>query len=167
MEDIDDSKNSVVGQRQFGRYVAEIKNLQENGKLDPNLVLTKLGDMMQKMAHDSGAFEKMKESSSFKQGQFQEQLSQTATEIMQSGLDEKLGDLFGALTELAVVLGNVATSLQYIVGLVKEGISWFNEFAGSNTLLSSIMLVLLFRFKGLSKGRGACRSWVCEGRSGI
>ena len=94
------------------KSMAKIKKLQEDGKLDPNRVLPVMAKMVQDLAHDSGAYAKMMESSIVKQGQMFNQLSITSKEIMDSGLDEWLGKVFGLLTELVKEVGYVAKSIK-------------------------------------------------------
>lgn len=149
------------------KSMAKIKKLQEDGKLDPNRVLPVMAKMVQDLAHDSGAYAKMMESSIVKQGQMFNQLSLTSKEIMDSGLDEWLGKVFGQLTELIIVVGDSAEAIKYLVTQIKELSTKFNELTGSNTLLSLAMFFLLFRFKGLSKGvRSASRILVRHGKIG-
>ena len=149
------------------KSMAKIKKLQEDGKLDPNRVLPVMAKMVQDLAHDSGAYAKMMESSIVKQGKMFNQLSLTSKEIMDSGLDEWLGKVFGQLTELVLVVGDSAEAIKYLVTQIKELSTKFNELTGSNTLLSLAMFFLLFRFKGLSKGvRSASRILVRHGKIG-
>ena len=143
------------------KSIQKIKKLQEDGKLDPKRVLPIMAKMVQDLAHDSGSYAKMMESSIVKQGKFYEQLRQTSKEIMDSGLDVYLGKLFGELTKLVVVIGDAAQGLGYLIGVIKDANNWFNEVAGSNTLLNIAVLALLFRFKGLARGiRSATRLFL-------
>ena len=80
------------------------------------------------------------------------QLRQTSKEIMDSGLDEWLGKVFGQLTELVKVMSDMYFGGKYLVGVIKETVSKFNELTGSNTLLTIVMLVLIGRFKGIAMG---------------
>ena len=50
------------------KNIQQIKKLQEDGKLDPKKVLPIMAKMVQDLAHDSGAYTKMLESSIVKQG---------------------------------------------------------------------------------------------------
>ena len=54
--------------------VAQVKKLQEAGKLDPSKVLTVMADVLQAKAHDTGAYDRMQQSSMFKQNQFMSEL---------------------------------------------------------------------------------------------
>ena len=130
--------------------MAKIKKLQEDGKLDPNRVLPVMAEMVQNLAHDSGAYAKMMESSIVKQGQFMNQLSVTSKEIMDSGLDEFLGKIFGQLTKLVVVVGNVAESIKFFVVNIKDASKWIKDTVGGTDLLVLGLFALIFRFKGVS-----------------
>ena len=130
--------------------MAKIKKLQEDGKLDPNRVLPVMAEMVQDLAHDSGAYAKMMESSIVKQGQFMNQLSLTSKEIMDSGLDEFLGKIFGQLTKLVVVVGNVAESIKFFVVNIRDASKWIKDTVGGTDLLVLGLFALIFRFKGVS-----------------
>lgn len=133
--------------------IQKIKKLQEDGKLDPKKVLPIMAQMVQDLAHDSGSYAKMMESSIVKQGKLYEQLRQTSKQIMDSGLDVWLGKIFGQLTEIVSQLGDVAKSLEYIVKQVNtfkkalDGVSGGN---GGGILL--FLSLLIFRFKALRLG---------------
>lgn len=135
------------------KSMAKIKKLQEDGKLDPNRVLPVMAKMVQDLAHDSGAYAKMMESSIVKQGQMFNQLSLTSKEIMDSGLDEWLGKVFGQLTELVIVVGNVAKSIEYLVGVIgklKQGLDKYSM--GNGGIILGFLALLLFRFKAVRLG---------------
>lgn len=134
------------------KNIQEIKKLQEDGKLDPKRVLPIMAQMVQDLAHDSGSYAKMMESSIVKQGKLYEQLRQTSKEIMDSGLDVWLGKVFGQLTELVKVVNDMYVGGKYLVGVIKETVTKFNELTGSNTLLTIAMFVLIGRFKGIAMG---------------
>lgn len=132
--------------------VAQVKKLQEAGKLDPSKVLTLMAKMLQEKAHDTGAFEKMQNSSMFKQNQAMSQMRLAAKEIMDSGLDEMLGQLFEALTL-------VVQKLKELVVVTVEGVKLFNrlrayigDLTDGNYLLQLALFVVIFRFKGFVKG---------------
>ena len=132
--------------------IQKIKKLQEDGKLDPKKVLPIMAQMVQDLAHDSGSYAKMMESSIVKQGKLYEQLRQTSKEIMDSGLDVWLGKVYGELTKLVKVVSEMYIGGKYLVGVIKESVSKFNELTGSNTLLTIAMFVLIGRFKGIAMG---------------
>lgn len=133
--------------------IQKIKKLQEDGKLDPKKVLPIMAQMVQDLAHDSGSYAKMMESSIVKQGKMYEQLRQTSKQIMDSGLDVWLGKIFGQLTEIVAQLGDVAKSLEYIVKQVntfKEALDGVSGGNGGGILL--FLSLLIFRFKALRLG---------------
>ncbi|QGH73830.1 tape measure protein [Vibrio phage vB_VhaM_VH-8] len=145
--------------------IQKIKKLQEDGKLDPKRVLPVMAKMVQDLAHDSGSYAKMMESSIVKQGQMYEQLRQTSKQIMDSGLDVWLGKIFGQLTEIISQLGDVAKALEVIVKQVGKFKKVLDDVSGGNgggiLLLLSLML---FRFKALRKAVGfATRSFARNG----
>lgn len=145
--------------------IQKIKKLQEDGKLDPKKVLPIMAKMVQDLAHDSGSYAKMMESSIVKQGKMYEQLRQTSKQVMDSGLDEWLGKIFGQLTEIVAQLGDVAKALEVVVKRVNEFKKGLDSISGGNggeiLLLLSLML---FRFKALRKAVGfATRSFARNG----
>ncbi|CAH1193264.1 Tail tape measure protein [Psychrobacter phage D'Alembert] len=133
--------------------IQKIKKLQEDGKLDPKKVLPIMAQMVQDLAHDSGSYAKMMESSIVKQGKMYEQLRQTSKQIMDSGLDVWLGKIFGQLTEIVSQLGDVAKALEYIVKQVNTFKKTLDDVSGGNG--GGILLflsLLIFRFKALRLG---------------
>ena len=135
------------------KSMAKIKKLQEDGKLDPNRVLPVMAKMVQDLAHDSGAYAKMMESSIVKQGKMFNQLSLTSKEIMDSGLDEWLGKIFGQLTDIIVEVGNIAKSIEYLIGVIgklREGLDKYSM--GNGGLILAFLGLLLFRFKAIKLG---------------
>ena len=133
--------------------MAKIKKLQEDGKLDPKRVLPIMAKMVQDLAHDSGAYAKMMESSIVKQGKFYEQLRQGSKELMDSGLDVWLGKIFGQLTEIVKDLGKIARSVEFIVKSVNKLKEALDEITGGNGgLLLAFLGLLLFRFKAIRLG---------------
>lgn len=149
------------------KSIAKIKKLQEDGKLDPKRVLPVMAKMVQDLAHDSGSYAKMMESSIVKQGKMYEQLRQTSKEIMDSGLDEWLGKIFGQLTEIVSQLGDVAKALEVIIKQVNKFKKVLDDISGGNGGGILLLLsLLLFRFKALRKAVGfATRSFARNGSS--
>lgn len=132
--------------------IRQIKKLQEDGKLDPNRVLPVMAEMVQKLAHDSGAYAKMMESSVVKQGKFYEELRQTSKEIMDMGVDEALGDVFEILTLIVHKLKDFAI----VVKEVNDGLFLFRTYLSENfqksELLYPALLLLALGFGRVSKG---------------
>lgn len=119
-----------------------IKKMQEQGKLDPAKVLPILAETMRKMAHETGAYDKMMQSSIVKQGIFFEKLSQMSKKFMDSGVDVFLGKLFSQATKLLDVVDNLGTSLNQILVSIKS-------VTNGKTLLAVAIAVLLLRFGAL------------------
>lgn len=135
--------------------IQKIKKLQQDGKLDPKRVLPVMAQMVQDLAHDSGSYAKMMESSIVKQGKLYEQLRQTSKNIMDGGLDVYLGKILGQLTEIVKELQKIAQGMKLIVENVnklKKGIDSISNGFGGEILLS--LLLIGFRFKVLTKAIG-------------
>ena len=134
------------------KSMAKIKKLQEDGKLDPNRVLPVMAKMVQDLAHDSGAYAKMMESI-VKQGSCLTLTKPYVLNIMDSGLDEFLGDVFGQLTKIIIEVGNVAKSIEYLVGVIgklKQGLDKYSM--GNGGIILGFLALLLFRFKAVRLG---------------
>lgn len=131
------------------KNIKEMKKLQKDGLLDPNKVLPVMAKMVQDLAHESGAFDKMMKSSLTQQGRFFEQLSQTSKVVMEGGLDEGLGSMFSGLADLAKEVEYIATSLKFFVEQIKAAKSWVDELSGGNTILAVVLFFLAGRFKFL------------------
>ncbi|QFP93511.1 tape measure protein [Edwardsiella phage vB_EtaM_ET-ABTNL-9] len=124
-----------------------IKKLQKDGKLDPNKVLPIMAKMVQQLAHDTGALDKMQRSSLYKQQVFMESLSQFSQRLMDSGLDEWLGSMFGKLTELVDVLEEVINGVRGTIELFKAFKQVTEDMTGGHSWLIAVLGLLLFRFK--------------------
>ena len=120
-----------------------IKKLQKDGQLDPNKVLPIMAKMVQQLAHDTGALDRMQRSSLYKQQVFMESLSQFSQRLMDSGLDEWLGNVFGKLTELVGVLDEVVGGVKYLAEMYKKLQS---ETDGTALKLGGLILTLGFIF---------------------
>jgi tape measure domain-containing protein len=136
--------------------VAQVKKLQEAGKLDPQKVLKLMSSMLQEKAHTSGAFDKMRDSSMFKQNQFKSQMRQASKTIMDMGLDKMLGDIFGMLTGISKELVFVSKALKGIVDSLGELRSTLDKFTGGNGGLLMMMTLFIPRWRlivlGLKRG---------------
>lgn len=131
--------------------IQKIKKLQEDGKLDPKKVLPIMAQMVQDLAHDSGSYAKMMESSIVKQGKLYEQLRQTSKEIMDSGLDVWLGKIFGQLSEIVVKLEELVSVMRVVVSSFKSAKDFINQFTGGSDVLSILLLLLIGRFGKVAK----------------
>lgn len=149
--------------------VAQVKKLQEAGKLDPSKVLTVMADVLQAKARDTGAFDRMQESSMFKQNVFMSELRAASKEIMDSGLDVMLGDLFGQLTKIVVLFKDFATVIgttytsyrdffQYIRDTMGDGTKFqliiYGTFLAFVRMRRSLALVIPYLIRGGSVMRG-------------
>lgn len=132
--------------------IRQIKKLQEDGKLDPNKVLPIMAEMVQNLAHDSGAYAKMMQSSVVKQGKFYEELRQTSKEIMDMGLDELLGDIFGALTLVVGKVKDLAIVIKELSNQYKTLKTYLQDNFESIELLYPALLLLVLGFGRVSKG---------------
>lgn len=119
--------------------VAQVKKLQEAGKLDPSKVLTVMSDVLQAKAHDTGAFDRMQESSMFKQNVFMSELRAASKEIMDSGLDVMLGDLFGQLTKIVVLFKDFATVIGTTYTSYREFFQYIRDSMGDGTKFQLIL----------------------------
>lgn len=128
-----------------------IKKLQKDGQLDPNKVLPVMAKMVQQLAKDTGALDRMQRSSLYKQQVFMESLSQFSQRLMDSGLDEWLGNVFGKLTELVVVLEEVVEGVKGSIEILKAFKTTLDEVTGGNSWLAIAMSLVLLRFGKFSK----------------
>lgn len=131
--------------------IQKIKKLQEDGKLDPKKVLPIMAQMVQDLAHDSGSYAKMMESSIVKQGKMYEQLRQTSKNIMDGGLDVWLGKIFGQLSEIVVKLEELVSVMRVVISSFKSAKEFINQFTGGSDILSILLLLLIGRFGKVAK----------------
>ena len=131
--------------------IQKIKKLQEDGKLDPKKVLPIMAQMVQDLAHDSGSYAKMMESSIVKQGKMYEQLRQTSKNIMDGGLDVWLGKIFGQLSEIVVKLEELVSVMRVVISSFKSAKEFINQFTGGSDVLSILLLLLIGRFGKVAK----------------
>ena len=135
------------------KSIAEVKKIQEGGKLNPDSVMVIMSRMLKEMAHDSGSFDKMMQSSITKQGQFYEKMSQTSQRIMDSGLDVWLGKVFGQLSNIVDKVEAIAKSVEYLVKGIKELKKGLDGISGGNGgKVLAFLALLLFRFSAIRLG---------------
>ena len=79
---------------------ADYQKMQVAGQIDPTKVFPVYAEMLQKMVHSSGAYQRMMDSSITKQNRFYESLKQLSDRLMGSGLDKWLDNFFEILTKL-------------------------------------------------------------------
>ena len=132
--------------------VAQVKKLQEAGKLDPSKVLLLMADMLQTKAHETGAYDKMQNSSMFKQNQFMSETRAAAKELMDSGLDEMLGDLFGQLTKIVKLFRDITTVVKTTYTSFRDFFSYISNSMDSGT---KFQIMIYATFLAFVKMRGA------------
>ena len=123
-----------------------IKKLQKDGQLDPNKVLPIMAKMVQQLAQDTGALDRMQRSSLYKQQVFMESLSQFSQRLMDSGLDEWLGSVFGKLTELVGVLEEVINGVKGAIEIFRGMKEVTDSMTGGHSWLLAVLAILVFRF---------------------
>ena len=135
------------------KSISEVKKIQEKGALNPDKVMVVMSRMLKEMAHDSGSFDKMMQSSITKQGQFYEKMSQTSQRIMDSGLDVWLGKVFGQLSNIVDKVEAIAKSVEYLVKGIKELKKGLDGISGGNGgKVLAFLALLIFRFNAISLG---------------
>ena len=138
---------------------AEAVKMQEQGKItDVGKVWEIYVKTLQKMARDSGAYDKMLKSSAYNMNTFKEALVQLSKELMDSGLDELLGSVFKGLTLITVALIPLAKNLKPVIGALKEIVTTFgdwyeklNDVTGGNNILIGVLLLTAGKGAGLAK----------------
>ena len=132
---------------------AEAIKMQEQGKLtDVGKIWEIYTKNLQKMARESGAFEKMLTSSSYNINKFKETLVQLFKEIMDSGVDEFLGSVFKSLTGIVPLLSDAVFAIKELVTMLKLAKEGLDEMTGGFGLTSIVLLLLLGRFRGFIRG---------------
>lgn len=145
--------------------VAQVKELQEAGKLDPSKVLTLMADILQAKAHDTGAYEKMQQSSMFKQNQFMAELRAASKEIMDSGLDEMLGDLFGQLTKIVILFKDFATVIGTTYKSYRDFFSYIRNSMGDGTKFQIILYATFLAFVRMRRSLALVIPYLLRGGS--
>ena len=141
---------------------AEAVKMQEQGKItDVGKVWDIYTKNLQKMARESGAYDKMLKSSAYNMNRFKEALVQLSKELMDSGLDELLGSVFKGLTAITQALIPLAKNLKPVIGALKEIVTTFgdwyeklNDVTGGNNILIGVLLILLGRFRHVGRVGG-------------
>lgn len=145
--------------------VAQVKELQEAGKLDPSKVLTLMADTLQAKARDTGAYEKMQQSSMFKQNQFMAELRAASKEIMDSGLDEMLGDLFGQLTKIVILFRDFATVVGTTYRSYRDFFSYIRNSMGDGTKFQIILYATFLAFVRMRRSLALVIPYLLRGGS--
>ena len=142
--------------------VNQLLKMQQKGQLtDVGKIWQVYADNLQKMAHSNGAFDKMQSSSITQMNRFKESLRQLSKELMDSGLDELLGNVFKGLTAITQALIPLAKNLKPVIGALKEIVTTFgdwyeklNDVTGGNNILIGVLLLLLGRFRHIGRVGG-------------
>lgn len=145
--------------------VAQVKALQEDGKLDPSKVLTVMADVLQAKAHETGAYDKMQQSSMFKQNQFMSELRAASKEIMDSGLDEMLGDLFGQLTKIVTLFKDFATVVGTTYKSYRDFFSYIRNSMGDGTKFQLILYATFLAFVRMRRSLALVIPYLIRGGS--
>ena len=145
--------------------VAQVKELQEAGKLDPSKVLTVMADVLQAKARDTGAFDRMQQSSMFKQNQFMAELRAASKEIMDSGLDEMLGDLFGQLTKIVILFKDFATVVGTTYKSYRDFFSYIRNSMGDGTKFQLILYATFLAFVRMRRSLALVIPYLLRGGS--
>lgn len=135
----------------------EVLKLQEKGQLDPAKILPKVFEQFAKQARDTGAYDKMMDSSIVAQNKFFEQMRQMSNQLMDAGLDKALAAFFNTLTaglphlmsfikSLGWVAKGVGTVAKAIWGAVAATANWI----GQNPIMTGILSTMLLAFAGLT-----------------
>ena len=141
---------------------AEAIKMQEQGKItDVGKVWEIYTKNLQKMARESGAYDKMRQSSAYNMNRFKEALAQLSKELMDSGLDQMLGSIFKGLTAITEALIPLAQNLKPVIGALREIVTTFgdwyeklNDVTGGNNILIGVLLILLGRFRHIGRVGG-------------
>ena len=137
---------------------AEAVKMQEQGKLtDVGKVWEIYVKNLQKMARESGAYDKMLQSSAYNMNRFKEALAQLSKELMDSGLDGLLGSVFKGLTSITEALIPLAQNLKPVIGgiqalgeVLAPVIDFIKYFISENMILSGVLLLTIGKGAGLA-----------------
>ena len=138
---------------------AEAVKMQEQGKItDVGKVWAIYTKNLQKMARESGAYDKMLKSSAYNMNRFKEALAQLSKELMDSGLDQMLGSVFKGLTAITQALIPLAQNLKPVIGgfqalgeVLAPVIDFIKYFISENIILSGVLLLTIGKGAGLAK----------------
>ena len=138
---------------------AEAVKMQEQGKItDVGKVWEIYTKALQKMARESGAYDKMRQSSAYNMNRFKETLAQLSKELMDSGLDQMLGSVFKGLTSITEALIPLVQNLKPVIGgiqalgeVLAPVIDFIKYFISENIILSGTLLLTIGKSAGLAK----------------
>ena len=110
--------------------------MRKAGAVKAEDVLPRVAELMSEMANKNGALDKALNQSVVKQQQFMNRLNDFAENIMTSGLDAFLGDVFELLT-------GIVDHVEYLGSAYKTTFKALNDFTNGNGLLITVLTVVL------------------------
>ena len=146
--------------KELGMTTAEFEKAQREGKLDPTKFIPLFGKYAHEFATNNGALEKAMNGSVTQQGIFMNQMRKMSNQIMESGLDKALGEMFKGLTKLGTVFAPLAIWItKATLGLI-EFVKAIYDFAKAHPIIAGVLGVMLGGFVGL---RMAMRAGITVG----
>lgn len=131
----------------------EVLKLQEKGQLDPSKILPLVFERFAKQATDTGAKDKMMNSSILAQNRFMESLRRLSANIMEAGLDKALATFFNTLnsglpyiTAFIKGLGGVIKGVSLVAKGVWGVVEAIGSFVGENPKTVAALSVLIGLF---------------------
>lgn len=136
----------------------EVLDLQKAGKIETDKIIPIVFERFAKQAVDSGAYDKMRNSSQFAQNNLQRALKDGSKQLMDAGLDRMLKVLFDVMAgsipialKLAETIFAITKGISGLVGVLGSFVSGSPAMVGS---VSGILLVLGVLLGLLSKNSG-------------
>ena len=112
------------------------EKMRKSGTVKAEDVLPRVAELMSEMANKNDALAKALEQSLSKQQQFMNRLNDFAENIMTSGLDAFLGEVFELLT-------GIVDHVEYLGSAYKTTFEALNNFTNGNGLLITVLTVVL------------------------
>ena len=112
------------------------EKMRKSGTVKAEDVLPRVAELMSEMANKNDALAKALEQSLSKQQQFMNRLNDFAENIMTSGLDAFLGEVFELLT-------GIVDHVEYLGSAYKTTFEALNNFTNGNGLLVAVLTVVL------------------------
>ena len=112
------------------------EKMRKAGTVKAEDVLPRVAELMSEMANKNNALEKSLNQSLVKQQQFMNRLNDFAENIMNSGLDAFLGEVFDLLT-------GIVDHVEYLGSAYKTTFKALDEFTNGNGLLVAVLTVVL------------------------
>lgn len=112
------------------------EKMRKAGAVKAEDVLPRVAELMSEMANKNNALDKALNQSVVKQQQFMNRLNDFAENIMNSGLDSFLGEVFDLLT-------GIVDHVEYLGSAYKTTFKALNNFTNGNGLLVTVLTVVL------------------------